>query len=62
MTIFDFDKYGYISASQEGEIFIGGATEQGFSLGKYKNLERAKEIVADIYVNLEMSRYDMPVI
>lgn len=60
MAIFDFDRYGFISANEEGEVFMGYESESGFALGKYENRERAKAVVQDIYANLEMSRYDMP--
>lgn len=62
MTVFDFDKYGYISTNPQGELILGGVSENGFLIGKYENEERAKEVLADIYANLDMSRYDMPII
>lgn len=60
-AIFDFDKYGFISANQNGEVCMGGG-ETAYFLGKYATQERAKEVVEDIYANLEMSRYDMPIV
>lgn len=62
MAVFDVDHYGFISTNSVGEVFIGGSSDAGFLIGKYKNEERAKEVVADIYANLDMSRYDMPVV
>ena len=61
-AIFDFNMYGFISANEDGEIYMGGATDMGFLLGKYSSLERAKDIVADMFASLDMSRYVMPVI
>lgn len=62
MAIFDFDKYGFISCNEDCEVYIGGATDKGFLIGKYGTVERAKEVVADIYINLGMGRYEMPVV
>lgn len=61
-SIFDIDRIAFISCNTDGEVFIGGnGSEVGFVVGKYATLERAKEVVMDIFINLENTRYEMPV-
>lgn len=62
MAVFDFDKYGFISSNSDGEVYIGGASDTGFLIGQYKTVERAKEVIMDIYINIGMGRYEMPLV
>lgn len=62
-AIFDFDRCGFVACNDKGEVFIGGnAGSTGYVVGTYPTKERAKEVVSDIFVNLEMSRYEMPMV
>ena len=62
-TVFNFSYFVYISCNELGEVFIGIEGGKGLLLGKYKTVERAKEVLEDIYINLDISsRYDMPIV
>lgn len=65
MTIFETEKFDYITAKEDGQVVVRVMTSDGlyeFPLGKYVNEERARGVVEDIFSMMgAMSKFDMPV-
>ena len=60
--IIDVDKCTSIVA-EEGNVYFNMENGTSFLGGTYKNQERAKEVIGEIYAILDVtSRYDMPIV
>lgn len=58
----DVDKCTSIVA-EEGNVYFNMENGTSFLGGTYKNQERAKEVIGEIYAILDVtSRYDMPIV
>ena len=61
-AIVDLDKFTAIVA-EDGKVFIHLYDGNSLLAGEYKDQERAKEVLQEIYATLDvMSRYEMPVV
>lgn len=59
--IYDFDNFSCIYTKENIVYVTTYSGELAFILGEYKNEERAKEVVADIFVMMGSSdKYEMP--
>ena len=63
-AIYDFEKSFCVYATENGEVYLMGYTgERAYLLGTYKNEERAKEVIKEIFALCDcQSRYDMPIV
>lgn len=66
-AFFDTERFLGIIAEKtddgHGAVFIDGYDGATFCLGEYKDLDRAREIVKEIFSIVDcMSRYSMPII
>ena len=63
-SFYDLDKSSSIYANEDGTVYLANYTgEIIYPIGKYKNEERAKEVVKEIFALYDVqSRYMMPVI
>ena len=61
-AIYEITGYEYIAVTEDGKVVLGNI-QYTYALGQYKSLERAKEVVAEIFVMIgSVSKYEMPVI
>ena len=61
-AIVDLDKFTAIVA-EDGKVFINMYDGNSLLAGEYKDQERAKEVLQEIYATLDvMSRYEMPIV
>lgn len=62
MAIFEITRFDYIAVTEEGRVVAGDA-QINYFLGEYKSIDRAKEVVEEIFSMIgSVQKYDMPVI
>ena len=60
-TVFNSAYFTYCACNSKGEVFLG-YEGGGLLLGKYATEERAKEVVRELFVCVDYSRYEMPIV
>lgn len=61
-AIVDLDKFTAIVV-EDGKVFVHLYDGNSLLIGEYKDQERAKEVLQEIYATLDvMSRYEMPIV